>query len=297
MGNHLQGTQLDEEESQLEAILASITVLDLTGLFPQWTSRAYHGLVELRLATFSSGDVDFIPEAQLVSILQCSPELRILEIGLKVIRRGDRTSNITVSLPKLEVLQLGTTMSPLRKNGYLDLVRFLTLDYLPLDFTMRCHGQPLTESSREQTKAFLSRSNIIRFRADKVVDPFDFLPFMPHLKILILSHYESSPTGRWAVMEPLDQQKSSTFTYPKLEVCVVLGYLLPLDEFRSTMEQCQARTIIIHGGKFYRGTDRQTIDTKTVLEELSRICPDVKVIDTIPKLIMHQDFFFDCGAP
>ncbi|CAE7216987.1 unnamed protein product [Rhizoctonia solani] len=292
------GINLGMEESQFEAVFTPVTILNLTGLYPPWTSRAYHGLVELRLVASMTDSNDSIRESELINILRSSPELRVLKIGLQVTNRAGESSGILVSLPNLQVLELDVIGA---SGGayYLGLVHFLTLGRRPLDLTVYCYEQQLTRLSEGRTKAFLLRSNITRFRADEIPNPFEYLPLMPHLKVLILTDGFGSPTTSRVtdvIESPAsDQRESSFITYPKLEICVVLRYSLSLDEFRSIMQQCQIQTLIIHASKFHRGTDRQMVALEVVKGELLGICSDVVITETIPEFVEHGNFFLDIG--
>ncbi|CAE6401851.1 unnamed protein product [Rhizoctonia solani] len=72
------GSMLFSVPSQrLEQILYGTTSLRLDGICLPWSSKAYHGLVELRLGGRMGSR---IPESSLVQILRSSPELRILHL-------------------------------------------------------------------------------------------------------------------------------------------------------------------------------------------------------------------------
>ncbi|KEP45377.1 F-box-like domain protein, partial [Rhizoctonia solani 123E] len=87
-----------------EAVLLSIKVMRLHACYPFWTSKAYYGLVELRL-TPRTADVP-ISEAHLCDILQASPGLRILEFALKIVDFLPEGTTIPVRLDCLEVLNI-----------------------------------------------------------------------------------------------------------------------------------------------------------------------------------------------
>ncbi|KAG8705986.1 hypothetical protein FRC11_008636, partial [Ceratobasidium sp. 423] len=286
---------LTVEPPHLETILSSVTVMDLAGLYPPWTSRAYHGLVELRLVSYS-GD-DSIPEWQLINILKASPGLRVIQTGLNITDRVGENLNISVSLSDLEVLQVDSELFRGNNSCHLELVRFLTPGLQPLNFTMQCSGLQLTESSKAQAKAFLERSNITQFHADCVRYPFELLSSMPRLKALIMSNCKSLPMCRSDLIETSDQQNPTSVIHPKLDVCVVLECLLALDEFRSMIQQYQTQTLIIYSSRFQTGINGQEVGPETAMRELSEICPDVQIRNGIPMFVEHGDFFFDYSLP
>ncbi|KAJ1301058.1 hypothetical protein OPQ81_003476 [Rhizoctonia solani] len=284
--------RLNMERAQFEAALASVTALHLTGLYPPWTSRAYHGLVELRLIA-SPGGGDSIAEWQLIKILNSSPRLRILQTSLDITNRVDGIQNVSASLPDLEVLQVDSEVLRPHNLCYLELVRFIRPGLRPLKFTMECSGLQLTEFSKAQTKAFLARSNVTQFHAISTSSVFDLLSSMPHLKALILSSCEPLPMSEPSASEPSDQQSPSPVLHAKLEVCVVLECSLSLDEFQLTVQQCQVQSLMIYCSKFHTGIKREEVDMVTVMKVLSEVCPDVKITDTIPRFVEHRDFCFD----
>ncbi|KAH7337690.1 hypothetical protein B0J17DRAFT_663831 [Rhizoctonia solani] len=288
--------KLGVESFHLEAILASVTILHLTGLYPPWTSRAYHGLVELRLITSPSGH-DSIPERQLINILQSCPRLRILHTSLQITQRMEENLSISVSLPELEVLQVDSEGGWGDNLGYLELVRFITPGLQPLSFTMQCSGLQLIESSKAHTKAFLERSNVTQFHADHVPRPFDLLSFMPHLKAMILTNCAALPGDQPSLDDTSNSQSTTSIVYPKLDICVVIQCSMSLDEFRLVIDHCQVRTLMIYSSKFYRGIDRHEISTETALRELLEACPDVKIANTIPRFVEHRGFSFDYTIP
>ncbi|CAE6484218.1 unnamed protein product [Rhizoctonia solani] len=277
--------------SQFEDVLSSVTTLHLVGLYPPWTSRAYYGLVELRLITSPNGDAS-IPEWQLINILRASPGLRIIQTSIDIASRVDENLDVSVSLPDLEVLQVDSEPFRDTNSCHLELVRFLTSGPRPLRFTMQCSGLQLTESSKAQTKAFLVRSNVTQFYADRVCCPFDLLPSMPRLKALVLSDCTSLPAVQSDIVDHSDQQNSTSVVYPKLHICVVLDCSLSLDEFLSAIRQCQIQSLKIYGSRFQKGIDRQEVDLETLERELSGLCPDVQIRDA-PMFVEHRDFFFD----
>ncbi|KAL5639661.1 hypothetical protein ACGC1H_006311 [Rhizoctonia solani] len=291
-GPGMRGIILEVEHSRLEAVLASVTALHLIGLYPTWTSQAYHGLVELRLVN-SPGAIDSIPEHQLITILQSSPGLRILQTGLQITDRVEEHLNVSVSLPDLEVLQVDSEAFPRSNLCHLELVRFLVPGLQPLNLTIQCHGLQLTELSKAHTKAFLARSNVTQFHADQVLCPYDILPLMSGLKALILSNCVPLPVGQLGLVEPPDQADSSSAVYPKLDVCLILECALPLDQFRDIIQRCQVQTLMIYSSKFLDNIDGRILDTETAVKKLSQVCSNVKISKLIPRFVEHQDFFYE----
>ncbi|CAE6451244.1 unnamed protein product [Rhizoctonia solani] len=97
-------TSISISENDLEALLLSVTTLELKGLYPRWASQAYHGLVELRLGTYSGVS---IPETDLRAILSSSPGLRHLDFGLRITSSSPHLNDSPVFLGELGTLVTG----------------------------------------------------------------------------------------------------------------------------------------------------------------------------------------------
>ncbi|KAL5637279.1 hypothetical protein ACGC1H_001053 [Rhizoctonia solani] len=98
---------IDLLEDLLEDVLKSITVLRLDQVYPQWTSSAYCGLVELRLLGGRSVTASIF-ETQLVNVLRSSPGLRILHFELEIVSAASLGTQVIdpICLRDLEVLNL-----------------------------------------------------------------------------------------------------------------------------------------------------------------------------------------------
>ncbi|KAG8689037.1 hypothetical protein FRC12_020737 [Ceratobasidium sp. 428] len=91
-----------------EAVLESLSVLQLEAIFIPWTSAAYHNLIDLRLY-FNWYHRVQISASQLANILSSSPGLTTLKLeGLEITRSDSFDAVTLVSLVHLEVLYLGS---------------------------------------------------------------------------------------------------------------------------------------------------------------------------------------------
>ncbi|KAH7333893.1 hypothetical protein B0J17DRAFT_770998 [Rhizoctonia solani] len=93
-----------------DPVLEPLNVLRLKGAYPPWTSKAYYGLVELRLAhsiTRSTAQTPLISKKHLQGILRASPALRVLQFSIGVAQLTPTDSHvIPVPLDHLEVLSV-----------------------------------------------------------------------------------------------------------------------------------------------------------------------------------------------
>ncbi|CEL62966.1 hypothetical protein RSOLAG1IB_10613 [Rhizoctonia solani AG-1 IB] len=198
--NHMRVHQpilLAASEQYLEDLWLHIDVLRLRGLYPIWSSKIYHRLVELRLPLIQGG---MMSESQLVSILKSSPQLRILEFGITVTSPGStNASKNPVPLADLEVLITGTWGKP-------DLSSFLRLiapGPKPLcvsivnpkvgDFSrVDKEAPPPPSLFDDDIKKFFARSNITRVglaAIDKYAEFMEVLDLVPRIHTLGLTDW------------------------------------------------------------------------------------------------------------
>ncbi|KAG8734853.1 hypothetical protein FRC11_003611 [Ceratobasidium sp. 423] len=165
--------------SDLEEILHPISELWLAGLYFNWTSKAYRGLTLLRLEEGSCS----IPESQLLEILASSPQLRWLDIGLKISQ--DTASPEPIHLPHLEVL-VDTENIPLLRLVYPG-SNELTLSIPGTDTAT------LDTIQSTRLKDFVSHANVTTFYSSDFLrntsDVHYLLSIAPSIRILALSYF------------------------------------------------------------------------------------------------------------
>ncbi|EUC58549.1 hypothetical protein RSOL_262140 [Rhizoctonia solani AG-3 Rhs1AP] len=155
---------------QLDNAFASIRVLHLRNLFPEWTSTAYHNLVDLRLMGSCK-----INESVLVTILKMSPCLRIFHLGIPI-NRWDHipTMDSTVELIDLEILRVvGDGMSiPMFQEKVEHLLSLISPGKkalsLFLEYQTRWHLEVLRNPFPvKHTRAFIQRANVVELHAER----------------------------------------------------------------------------------------------------------------------------------
>ncbi|CAE6448128.1 unnamed protein product [Rhizoctonia solani] len=188
---------IDLTTDHIESIFTHLTVLDMRGIFPKWTSAAYHGLVELRLSSrlYYTDDVPWnsITELELARILQASPGLRILYFQLLIKSNPmHNTPMIPVYLKDLEVLSIvsqGPSYISMYDRKTLAesigrLLRLITPGSQPLRLTLETDSYG-NDYSFGEIKNFFMRSNIVRFCARYAYPPlYELLPYMQNLQNL-----------------------------------------------------------------------------------------------------------------
>ncbi|CAE6457659.1 unnamed protein product [Rhizoctonia solani] len=169
--------EIDLPEHSLENIWHSITTLRLTGMYPYWTSRAYHQLVDLRIGRDVLIGRAPISEAQLIDILKASPRLKIFHVHSAVtgpLTHGDPITS--VRLEELESLNLSSTqVNPSQ------ILRLIVPGSRPLQLSI--YGRPT-----DVVEHFLLRSNVTQLRlvAWGTYPPINALCLCPNLQVLVL---------------------------------------------------------------------------------------------------------------
>ncbi|KAG8711585.1 hypothetical protein FRC11_002392 [Ceratobasidium sp. 423] len=192
-----QSLLIDVPERQLEDLWAQVKILRLQGLYPLWTSKIYHGLVELRLPMVPGGS---ITESQFVAILKSSPGLRILEFGLEITAQfSTDASKKPVPLADLELLITGTWPKA-ELSHFLKLIapgpKPLCVSIVSPNFGSHSEDEPPLFD--DETKKFFARSNVRRIGAvyiNKYAELADFLDLVPHARTLGLTECDCEESG------------------------------------------------------------------------------------------------------
>ncbi|KAH7333597.1 hypothetical protein B0J17DRAFT_721473 [Rhizoctonia solani] len=213
---------LDLPRDTIDALLLPVPVLTLNGFFPFWTSKAYHGLTELRLSGKSL--TGLISEPTVSAILKSSPHLRVLKFDLSMNTDFDFTVDnnppelVPISpapLKDLEVLIVGLV----REDSLTRFLRLVAPGPKPLTLTPHCAVEPLHFSHSEIQK-FFSRSNVVSLctsRFSGLEQVSELLSLAPSPQVLALHHF-SAEIGYDGEGEALE----TTFTLPDTNVRLIL---------------------------------------------------------------------------
>ncbi|KDN47795.1 hypothetical protein RSAG8_03215, partial [Rhizoctonia solani AG-8 WAC10335] len=217
---------------KLEDALAPITDLWLGGVYFNWGSKAYHGLVSLRLDHTNSYPIS---EIQLASILESSPQLRWIEIQLEITRTIDGPYLPPVHLPDLELVVGVTALLRLIRPGSKELTVSIidTNSKVPYDAALN---------------DFFSCANLVNFYSDRFLqntsDVCRLISIAPGLRGLAMSHADLLDTLPDMTYTPLD-------TLYLLDGCVLERYLLEdmIDRWAIKKLVVLIDTYIVHDGK------------------------------------------------
>ncbi|KAL5632208.1 hypothetical protein ACGC1H_000267 [Rhizoctonia solani] len=182
--------RLNSTEDEMESSFAQLTVFHTRGIFPLWSSKAYHGLVDLRLWTDTSLH---IREAELVTILKSSPGLRILHFELNMHDSTPVAEEVTpVELRDLQVIRIipndGGPLEP--RPG--SVLRLLAPGTKPLRLTLEGFyiqdAEMVTDPER-----FFARSRVTRFYTQMVLPPLNLLlRHSASLEQVVVDYFKSS---------------------------------------------------------------------------------------------------------
>ncbi|CAE6471089.1 unnamed protein product [Rhizoctonia solani] len=170
--------QIELSEQLLDSFWCSASVLHLSGLYPYWTTRAYHRLTDLRLG---SDKAQFVPvsEAHIVEILKASPGLRTFHLHLDLIESLPENAPVEmIHLEELESLNLSTIVVDINPS---QILRFINPGRKPLQIS-------ISDEPTDVVEQFLKRSNVTQLRMITwgTYPPFKLLCLCPDLQVLVL---------------------------------------------------------------------------------------------------------------
>ncbi|CAE6443729.1 hypothetical protein ACGC1H_002513 [Rhizoctonia solani] len=179
-------------EQHLEDILFPVTRLQLKGIYPTWSSRAYCGLVELSLEALRGSEIT-LKDSELATILQASPGLRVFHFGLGIEREGSVLP--PVELNDLQSLQITSYSHSAQKS----VLRMVHPGQAPLELTIRVSDDVrfvFPSQTWDELVDFASRSNITLLHIEQrdlykedSFDPLTLFPLMPQLEALVLDGF------------------------------------------------------------------------------------------------------------
>lgn len=269
---------LNVPPEDLEALLAPVIVLRLDGVFLPWCHPVYRGLVELRLVTTRKRPTQ-ITELEVVNILRSSPNLRVLQFGLKITDLLDDSPLFPVHLSDLEILD----STPMQRDQLGTFLRLLAPGPKPLQFSFSPHI-PRNGSSvpphEDKIEGFLTRSNVTRIHVKGLPNPPDInlsslLSPLPGLRVLALDSFQ---IGRRPHSTPDPRELKQFSPHPRpLDALYVIDSLINLDDLEEVIKHHQVRKVV-----FWRcgltHDDEWLSDYELVKKKLSVSCPFIECL-------------------
>ncbi|CEL62999.1 hypothetical protein RSOLAG1IB_10638 [Rhizoctonia solani AG-1 IB] len=170
------------DEQLLEDIFLHIKVLKLDRVYPHWTSKAYHGLTELRLIGPPRLSM-VITDKLFANILAASPELRVLHFGLEMQLTGTILSPI--QLDYLEEFLLQSILNHTQQA----VLRLILPGTKSLLMSTTYRGDiRMPAQVEDELCRFFKRSNIVRLQVHSdllEIDLPNLLQLLPSLDTLI----------------------------------------------------------------------------------------------------------------
>lgn len=279
-GTFLEATEPSRESGRrllpkhvLEDLLHPVTVLRLTGLYPYWDSRAYYGLVELRL-TLWDDEQPPITKLQLISILTSSPKLRVLELDFGFTEPLPVNISIDpVQLDDLEILNI-LSMADSQLKTFLPLI---APGSKPLQLALTLPAQALHRSSEEEIYQFLDRANVTKLYVagpDASLWLGELLDESPQLRALSLrcsAHTEIS------MPSPYSSDDEFPDPPPRLENLYIHDSHIDLEDLQRLVETYPVHTLTVQRCKVFRNKAAMS-DIQGLKNSLAHICPVVRLL-------------------
>ncbi|CAE6352182.1 unnamed protein product [Rhizoctonia solani] len=223
-----------------EAFWSPVTVLRLQNYHPGWSSKAYHGLTELRL-----NGTNPISYSRLASILELSPKLRILELDVSL--RESYSSEVPsapVRLEELEILVLKISETRLGP-----LLRLIAPGQKPLSLSILDPYLGPSIPARLEIEHFIARSNVTQLcvhEFDGYSQLAEVLSLMPTVRTLAISDFRcsniedgpDSPNFTLDALYVLDSGEDTALFWYNIEQFVKRHKVQKLTLWKCRFEQC-----------------------------------------------------------
>ncbi|CAE6344959.1 unnamed protein product [Rhizoctonia solani] len=251
-----------------EEIFSRIKSLKLDLVYPFWTSKAYHGLTELRL-TGPRALTNIMTTQELANILQASPDLRVFHFGLEI--TPTLPSPPPISLQDLEVFLLQSLTFSTQQA----VLRLLLPGTKPLQMSTTYNDmtQPwLPASPEDEFSRFFKRSNIVQLQVHSSVkvEPRKFLELLPDIQSLIF---------RKATILEVDsgQEKRVADICPNLHSLHFISCTVSLDAFSWVVSEREMFKVSMWDSAII--CDFEKFDAYTFADTLTEFCPVFQLLE------------------
>lgn len=261
-------------KGRFEDVLQSVTTLRLDGLYPLWTSQAYHGLEELHLTC--KGALMSISKLQLYSIFVQSPRLRVVEftLGIRAEPPEDRIAFQPARLINLEVLEL-SELDYSRLNIFLGLLEPCSK---PLQLAVLYQDRHPLSTHEDKVVEFLKNSNITRLSVKATsgsgLQVNELFHLLPHLRVLAFADIKNRNAAQLTLAASPHITAASSF---RLDVLYLLRPHMHLDTLCRIIETHTVQKLVVWDCRLFR--DGAQVSNEDYMVELSRLCP---IVEDIP---------------
>ncbi|CAE6443874.1 unnamed protein product [Rhizoctonia solani] len=271
LNSNPEDVRVDLSTEQLDVLLSSVSILRLERMYSLWNSRAYQGLVELRLKGMYSSI--YITEVELVGILRSSPGLRVLELGIEIDDPLPIDAQVTeVFLESLEALDVSQT----RCYWYATLLRWLTPGPKALQLILH-RGRYQGLEVKRSLGPFLSRSYVTRVYETglKILHIIELLELCPNLQELAISRIDAH------IPDPLRVEDIGGTALAHLDHLYITGVQIHIEDIVTLLSipTFAVKRVVFYDCTLLGGGSLVTRNQgDTQLEELYRNNPDVEFI-------------------
>ncbi|CAE6372333.1 unnamed protein product [Rhizoctonia solani] len=270
--------QLDLTEEEIEILFAPLTILHSHGIFPLWSSRAYHGLVDLRL--LSTDQWSDIRERDLITVLKSSPELKTLHFHLDIHDSTPTTEKlIPVTLRDLHVVKIFTSTigAPSLCPSPSKLLRLLAPGTKPLRLSFE-DFYTKDDMFTTELEGFFARSNVAMFYTRTIFPSLDLLlRHSNNLEQVVLDYFNYY----FCTQTPAAEIEVDGFaSLPRLKSLHITRSVLSDDELRLLLTCCPDGIVLKSCSIRCRTAGEQTSTTLDALETVEAF-PTVKISDHI----------------
>ncbi|CAE6504422.1 unnamed protein product [Rhizoctonia solani] len=259
---------LNLPRSAVEQALCHISVLQLRGIFLDWSSTVYGGLVDLRLVSSSNRNWDSIPESNLRTILESSPRLRVLHFALEITHISPKGTPVTpVRLDDLEMVNVSTLDDEEGETGLGTILRLLAPGSQPVQLSVWHQRHPYRggDLAVDELAKFLQRSDVTRFSAKGGCPPLhEFLCYAPNLEDLILD-------SCIPIYGSVELSKNDSPQVKPLRSLIVHNYSPSIDLLEALLVQYPSKLLMVSDHPGFEGAGH-------VEEVLTEKHPDTKIL-------------------
>ncbi|CEL61614.1 hypothetical protein RSOLAG1IB_04364 [Rhizoctonia solani AG-1 IB] len=257
-----------------EDILSHIKSLKLDSVYPFWTSKAYHGLTELRL-TGPRQLTKIITTQQLAGILQSSPDLHVFHFGPEV--SPTLPSPPSVRLQHLEVFLLQSLTFDTQQA----VLRLISPGTKPLQMSTTYNDMVqsyLAISPEDEFNRFFKRSNIVQLQVHSSVkvEPRAFLELLPGLQSLIFRNATILEAGS-------SQERRAIDICPNLCSLDFVSCTISLDAFAWLVSERRMSRVSMWDSVI--AYEFETFDPYNFTDTLTEFCPVLQLFEIYEQTI------------
>ncbi|KAH7333803.1 hypothetical protein B0J17DRAFT_770934 [Rhizoctonia solani] len=258
-------------EDKLESLFGPITALSLKRYYPKAGSKAYQGLVDLRLL----GTIP-IAESALVGILESNPRLRVLHISFEITDSLPDDYAITpIRLFDLEIVKLGACLR--RQTG--TLLRWLNPGTTPLRLSM-FNPYPIEYPypdfhTKGRVQEFLARSKVTKLgfhTLDSYFHLTELLKIAPDVQVLVVDGIRCGMTD--------EEYADNGPQHPLDSLCIVRSVVNPpdLQTVQRLIKKHHVQKLTFSSRTVQSYSKRAKLEVQTMLNTLYTLCPIVEII-------------------